>query len=120
MTDKELCRISFGAMPMPSGLSLSEQEAFQGLRYLYQRHANGMVSKDQASAEKQLILKVLRNEKEQATVYAKLMDRCIKLERDIQHAASAYNRERTLEHADALIAAVYGSWAVGGDNHASD
>ncbi len=120
MTDAELCRLADGKKPMPEGLTTFEQEAFQALRHLYCRHSLGHITTEDAGKEKALILRSLDRARADDTVRIRLMERCNKLERDIQHVASAYGRERSLEHADALIAAVYGSWAVGGDNNAPD
>lgn len=93
--------------PMPDGLRLPDQMYFQGLAWLYARYHARQISREQGQIEKQKLIvardRLAREEeciwkysKYYADVYAAL-----------SRASSAYAKERTLEHADAMYEALY-------------
>lgn len=93
--------------PMPDGLRLPDQMYFQGLAWLYARYHARQISREQGQVEKQKLVvardRLAREEeciwkysKYYADVYAAL-----------SRASSAYAKERTLEHADAMYEALY-------------
>lgn len=93
---------------MPDGLRLHDQSAFQALRNLYDRYKRGAITKEDASAEKRLIVAQRNREEasfEQNRRYTLLH---AKLWKEIEAAGNRYGRERTIENADAFYQAVYG------------
>lgn len=93
--------------PMPDGLRIYDQMLYQGLAWLYARYHARQISREQGQVEKQKLVvardRLAREEeciwkysKYYADVYAAL-----------SRASSAYAKERTLEHADALYEALY-------------
>ena len=93
--------------PMPDGLRIYDQMLYQGLACLYARYHARQISREQGQIEKQKLVvardRLAREEeciwkysKYYADVYAAL-----------SQASSAYAKERTLEHADALYEALY-------------
>ena len=89
---------------MPEGLTLTDQNMFLALRSLYDNYRKGIVDRDTASREKNrliieykssiLIDMACRNWSEQI--------------KQTEVARSAYRKDRTLENADKLLAAVEG------------
>ena len=50
-------RAAYLRQPMPDGLCLSEQKAFLALRFLYAEFDRGVISKEQAALEKQMLIR---------------------------------------------------------------
>lgn len=93
--------------PMPENLSLPDQFMYQMLCQLYSEHRRGEISTERAKTEvakirrqRDMAQKSFEDYKKQAFRFAKLM---IAVER----AASAYQKDRTLENADQLIEELY-------------
>lgn len=93
--------------PMPDGLSLPDQMYFQGLAWLYARYHAKQISRERGQQEKQKLIisrdrlareseSIIRFSKYYADAYTALAQ-----------ASSAYAKERTLEHADAMYEALY-------------
>lgn len=93
--------------PMPDGLRIYDQMLYQGLTWLYARYHARQISRKQGQIEKQKLIvardrlareseSVMRMSKYYADVYTALAQ-----------LSSAYAKERTLEHADAMYEALY-------------
>lgn len=94
--------------PMPDGLDLPDQCAFQFLVNMYTRLRNGTVDRDQAIKEKgQMTYKhsIAKNILDQSSTMGKYW---ADLRRDLEVAHTRYIKNRTLENADALSAALDG------------
>lgn len=94
---------------MPEGMGLHEQAAYQALRHLYVVYRQGWVSREEASVEKRKIYAAYEKEKKG---FAQAREICLThaaMWKQIEAAANRYGRERTLEHADAFVRAVYGA-----------
>lgn len=94
--------------PMPDGLSLPEQYAYQALSYLYGRHKLKLISKEQGKTEKGKIIyqymKMLESEKHNSDMVA----HTARLWKDIEHAHNRYRKNSTLENADLMSAVLDG------------
>lgn len=93
--------------PMPDGLRIYDQILYQGLAWLYARYHARQISREQGQVEKQKLIvardrlareseSVMRMSKYYADAYTALAQ-----------TSSAYAKERTLEHADAMYEALY-------------
>lgn len=101
-------RLAMRGDSMPAGLCAADQVCFQGLSFLYARFRAGIIDKESASAEKKLIVMRCEEAKKAAAFGEKCSEHAVKLWRDVEQAASAYQKDRTLENADKLITAIYG------------
>ena len=94
--------------PMPDGLSLPDQLAYQFLVNLYDRLRRGLLTRDQAAEEKGKMIyehstnnNILRSYQTMGTYWAGLR-------KNLEAAQIAYQKNRTLENADRLSAALDG------------
>lgn len=93
---------------MPDGLDIFDQLRFHGLSYIYFDWKKKVISKEAASEYKQSLLKeldFLRKEKEFAI---RCWDSACRVYQQTEAARNAYCTNRTLENADAIIAALDG------------
>jgi hypothetical protein len=97
-------RAAYLRQPMPDGLCLSEQKAFLALRFLYAEFDRGVISKEQAALEKQMLIRQMEHE----IKIDKLNERIAQLWKRIEIPASEYAKNPTRKTADAFYAAVYG------------
>lgn len=104
----ELERIAMRGGPMPDGLSLANQTYFEGIRYLYAQFCSRTINRECGSVEKKKMLRKreLREQKESSD--SELAFWHANLRRDIEAAHTAYKKNRTLENADRLSAALDG------------
>lgn len=94
--------------PMPDGLRLYEQSAFQALRHLYAMYHRKAISRDDAAREKDQIRFQYDRAKADFETNRKNILAHAKLWKEIESAANRFGRERTLENAEAFVQAVYG------------
>lgn len=104
----ELERLAIRGEPMPDGLNLTDQWFFQSLSLLYARYRAGFIDRAAGSREKGQILYQRDLEGRQREMDGKLIRHHIELTRAIEGAQNAYRKERTLENADRLSAALDG------------
>lgn len=104
----ELERLAMRGEPMPEGLSLTDQRFFQSLSLLYARYRAGFIDRAAGSREKGQILYQRDLEGRQREMDDKLIRHHVELTRAIEGAQNAYRKERTLENADRLSAALDG------------
>ena len=104
----ELERIAMRGEPMPKDLTLPNQMYFQGLAYLYARFRAGFIDRERGSAEKGKMLyqRDLAERKEASS--SKLAKHHAEQTKVVESAQNAYHKERTLENADRLSAALDG------------
>ena len=97
---------------MPDGLDMVDQLNFLCLRSLYAQKRSGVIDRATGSREK-VKLRYQRDLWEQRLLSReKLAQHCVELFRDVEGAANAYAKERTLENADRLYRALYGVEAL--------
>ena len=93
---------------MPDGLSLPEQMHFQALRLLYKNLFSGAISRDTAVTEKRKMDHPLDAEinrrKWEDIMYRFHSD----LMKNMESAANAYAKNRTIENADKMYEVIYG------------
>lgn len=101
-------RAAMHGEPMPEELRLHEQAAYQAMRHLYAVYQQGGISREAAAREKRLIYAAFEkermafeNSREAFRVHAELW-------KNIEAAGNRFGRERTIENAEAFVAAVYG------------
>ena len=95
--------------PMPEGLELPDQLAYQFLRGLYRDLRSGTITKDQALEEKgKMTYRYLQAKGELQNFYD-LGESWARHYKETEGAASAYAKDRTLERADDLYQAVCGT-----------
>jgi len=95
--------------PMPDGLTLMEQYAYQAMRYLYASYSARRIPKERAASEKRKILRQLTRALEQEELQRRAYEHTAAMWKAIEAAANRYGTERTLENADAFYEAVYGA-----------
>lgn len=101
-------RLAMRGDPMPTGLSQEDQLCYQALCFLYKRYNTGQISREVGSDEARQIRMRCAENKKAAEFGEKCSQHAIKLWRNVEQAANAYQRERTQENADKLITAIYG------------
>lgn len=94
--------------PMPDGLSLAEQCAYQAMVFLYARFRMKMIERNAGHREKLLIKRELELRQENDAFNDRLIRHHIEQTKKIELAHSAYRKERTIEAADRLSAAING------------
>ena len=94
--------------PMPDGLDLSDQLCYQALAILYARYHSGKITREQGEKEARMIRRKREENIKSNEFGEKCREHSMKLWKDIEQSANAYQRDRTLENADRLIAAIYG------------
>lgn len=101
--EKQACRGDC----VPEGLGVLDTFGFLALRAIYAQLRKGEITRSQAEQDKGRLCYVLDKEKRAAASDRRLTEQSVKMFRDIEGAANAYGRERSLEHADRLYEAVY-------------
>lgn len=104
----ELERIAMRGGPMPDGLSLVNQTYFEGIRYLYAQFHSGTINRECGSADKKKMLRKRELREQKESYERELAFWHANLRRDIEAAHTAYKKNRTLENADRLSAALDG------------
>lgn len=94
--------------PMPEGLRIYEQAAFQALRHLYAMYHRKAISREEAAREKKLIRFQYDRAKADFETNRKNILQNAGMWKKIEEAANRFGRERTLENAEAFVRAVYG------------
>lgn len=94
--------------PMPDGLRLYEQSAFQALRHLYAMYHRKAISREAAAREKKQIRFQYDRAKADFESNRKNMLANAKIWKEIEGAANRFGTERTMENAEAFVQAVYG------------
>lgn len=89
---------------MPEGLTLTDQNMFLALRSLYDNYRKGIVDRDTASREKNRLLIEYKSSILIDMVCRNWVDQI----KQTEMARSEYRKERTLENADKLLAAIDG------------
>lgn len=92
-------------LPMPEGLTMAGQVLFAGLRLIYKSYTRGHISSADASRERIGLEKECRYF---AFRDALAFEHAQKI-RETEAARQAYRKERTLENADRLLAALEGT-----------
>lgn len=92
---------------MPDGLPLVDQLAYEAMAHLYARYRAKQISRAQGTAEKGRILYELERNRRQLNVDTSLAKSAAEMFVRVEFAASRYAKQRTLEHADELYAAIY-------------
>lgn len=90
--------------PMPPGLTFPDQLMYQSLALLYARYRLKLISREQASVEKKQLLR----EHEAFSYRWSLGDHYAEVIKRTEAARTAYRKDRTLENADKLLAAIDG------------
>lgn len=93
--------------PVPDGLGVLDTFGFIALRSLYAQLRKGEITRSQAEQDKGKLCYVLDKEKRVAAADRQLAEQSTKMYRNIEGAANAYGRERTVENADRLYEAIY-------------
>nr|DAZ70666.1 MAG TPA: hypothetical protein [Caudoviricetes sp.] len=93
---------------MPDGLSLAEQELFQGLSYLYARYHLKVIDRATGSREKGALKHTFALRKSSEEFERRLAEQRSTILQTTETAITRYRKERTLEAADALADAVDG------------
>lgn len=94
--------------PMPEGLDLPDQLAYQFLAGLYARIRNGNLSWEQAIIEKGQMTHQYDLTKRKMDHWSKMSDYYANRTKAVEAAQNAYRKNRTLENADRLSAALDG------------
>lgn len=100
--------IAANGEPMPDGLDLPDQYAFQFLANMYARIRNGNLDREQAAKEKGAMTykhSIAKNILKSSSIMAKYW---ADLRRDIECIHTAYIKNPTKENADRLSAALDG------------
>ncbi len=101
-------RQAMQAQPMPDGLSLEDQLMYQALSILYARYKRHELTREQAAADKGRLLYEHDRRVRSAEADRRLAKWHTDLRKSIEAAQCYYRKERTIENADALSAAIDG------------
>lgn len=93
---------------MPDGLELPDQLAFLALRSLYAQKRGGVIDRETGSREKAKLRYQRDTLCRKLGTKENMAIRSAWFFRDVEHAANAYAKHRTLENADELYRTVYG------------
>lgn len=93
---------------MPDGLPLPDQLAFRFLRSMYRDMRNGISSRERAVLEKGQMTHSYNKAKEEMDNWSKMGQYWAEKYKAVESAQSAYLKNRTLENADRLSAALDG------------
>ena len=95
-------------VPMPNGLSLPDQLAYQFLANLYDRIRRGTLTREQATSDKGKMTYQYNLAKGEMEQWSKLGTRWSQALLAAEQAQIKYQTERTLENADSLSAILDG------------
>lgn len=98
---------AMNGLPIPDGLKQWEQNAYIALRGLYQQYRAGVIDRETAIADKQMIVKAAQGAESMEAFRSKLAQSTATLWKEIEAAGNAYGTNPTLENADAFYQAVY-------------
>lgn len=98
---------AMSGFPLPDGLKQWEQNAYIALRGLYRQYRSGVIDRETATADKQMIVKAARDAERMEAFCSKLAQSTVTLWKEIEATGNAYAKEPTLENADAFYRAVY-------------
>lgn len=93
--------------PIPDGLKQWEQNEYIAMRSLYQQYREGVIDRETAIADKQMIVKAAQDEERMETFRDKLMQSTVVLWKEIEGAGNAFAKGPSMETADAFFQAVY-------------
>lgn len=93
---------------MPDGLDIFDQLRFHGLSYIYHNFQKGVTPKETATEYKRSLLKEIDFLRQEYAFAVRCWDSAVRLYKATEMARNAYGTNRTLENADALIAALDG------------
>lgn len=94
--------------PMPDGLPLEEQKAFQAMAHLYARFRLKQITREVGSEEKGAIVHQMDVERQNREARERLSERFAGFFRQVESVANRYAKDRTPENADILWAVVSG------------
>lgn len=94
--------------PMPDGLGLPDQLAFQFLRSMYRDIRVGVLSRAQAIIEKGQMTYAYNKANGEMRNWSKMGQYWAEMHKEVEAAQINYRKDRTLENADALVAILDG------------
>lgn len=103
----ELERAAMNGESMPKGLNGAEMVEFFGLDYLYRAFRAGLLSREDASAQKKKMLGELDKIKRRKSMDDSLIEHTRNLWRTVGRYSDEYRKDRTLERADNIWRAAY-------------
>ena len=92
---------------VPAGLDVLDTFAFVSLRHIYAQLRRGDITRSQAERDKGRLCYELDKARRSANSDRQIAEQSAAMFKNIEGAANAYSRERTLEHADRLYEAIY-------------
>lgn len=90
--------------PLPKGLDLADSLLYLGLKRTYADYKSGIISRKEGSEIKETLV---YNHTKAKSELEFLSRRALELSERIQSAKQNYEKNRTLENADALYCAIY-------------
>ena len=93
---------------LPGGMPFYDQAAYTSLRNLYWLHRRNGITREAAAKEKLLIIREREQMCRKEESRRKQAFRTAEMWKSIEAACVAYQKERTLEHADQLVRVVEG------------
>ena len=78
------------------------------LRDVYRDFKQGLISKEKGAERKRQALDIWERQTDRYHADRDLINRVVQLWKNVEAAASAYRKDRTLENADAIMTAIYG------------
>jgi hypothetical protein len=108
MTIDQIAKLAAQNIVPTDKLSLAESLLWYRLRDLYRNFSQGSISKENAAAEKQKIVKQYNRDNALFGFYDSYVAKSAQMWRNIESAATAYRTNKTIENADKFVEAVYG------------
>jgi len=108
MTVDKIAKLAAQNIVPSEKLSLAETLLWYRLRDLYRNFSQGSIRKENATVEKQKIIKQYNAEKNTEETAERYIAYHAELWRNIECAAMAYKESKTIENADKFVESVYG------------
>ena len=108
MTREEISKYAFMNDLPDKPMTCPERCLWYALRDVYRRFSAGDITKEKGDAEKNRALRQFDQDKSKLDLAEKIIQRDASMWMEIELSASMYNLDRTLDNADAFVAAVYG------------
>lgn len=114
MTKDEISRYAFMNDMPDKPMTCPERCLWYALRDVYRKFSNGDITKEKGDAEKARALRQFDQDSNSMRLAERIIKRDAAMWMEIELAGSMYRLDRTLENADAFVAAVYGVKAKNG------
>lgn len=108
MTKEEISKFAYMDKMPEADMTCPERCLWYELRDIYRQFRSGKLTKEKGDSEKNAAIRRYELETNKAELAKRILKRQADMWTEIELAGNMYGMDRTLENADALLAAVYG------------